>query len=150
MKQKNEKIKQEWLLHIKKINQFIKNDNYFLSNKEVLINLVKNKKYLSKFDCKLGFCQKKREEDSIKCTKFSTPQGFYEWVIMPFELKNATSNISKTMDNAFKHLNSFLVVYIYDMLVTSKTLEEHRDHLKIFVETAIKEGICLIRHCLVG
>ena len=47
------------------------------------------------------------------------------------------------MNNAFKHLNSFLVVYVDDILISSQTLEEHREHLKIFVETAIKEGICL-------
>ena len=41
MKHKNEEIKQEWLLTIKKLNQFTKIDNYFLPNKEVLINLVK-------------------------------------------------------------------------------------------------------------
>jgi len=43
MKQKNDKIKQEWLLTIKKFNQFTKTDNRFLPNKEFLINLVKNK-----------------------------------------------------------------------------------------------------------
>ena len=47
------------------------------------------------------------------------------------------------MDDAFKHLNSFLVVYVDDILISSQTLEEHREHLKIFVETAIKECICL-------
>jgi len=48
MKQKNKEIKQEWLLTIKKLNQFTKIDNYFLPNKEVLVNLIKNKKYFFK------------------------------------------------------------------------------------------------------
>ena len=47
------------------------------------------------------------------------------------------------MDNAFKHLNNFLVVYVDDILLSSDTLEEHRNHLNTFLETAIKEGICL-------
>jgi len=47
------------------------------------------------------------------------------------------------MDNAFKHLSSFLVVYVDDILISSQTLEEHCEHLKIFAETAIKEEICL-------
>ena len=47
------------------------------------------------------------------------------------------------MDNAFKYLNSFLVVYVDDILISSQTLEEHREHLKIFAKTAIKEAICL-------
>ena len=47
------------------------------------------------------------------------------------------------MDDAFKHLNSFLVVYIDDILISSNTLNEHRKHLNLFIETAIKGGICL-------
>ena len=45
------------------------------------------------------------------------------------------------MDNAFKHLNSFLV--IYNILISSITLEKYRDNLQQFAETTIKEGICL-------
>ena len=44
--------------------------------------------------------------------------------------------------NAFKHLNSFLVVYVDDILISSDPLEEHQEHLNTFLETAIKEGIC--------
>ena len=40
-------------------------------------------------------------------------------------------------------LNYFIVVYVDDILISSQTLEEHREHLKIFVKAAIKEGICL-------
>jgi len=47
--------KARMVINYKKLNQFTKTDNYFLPNKEVLINLVKNKKYFSKFDCKSGF-----------------------------------------------------------------------------------------------
>ena len=43
------------------------------------------------------------------------------------------------MDNNFKHLNNFLVVCDF---ITSNTLNEHRKHLNLFIETAIKEGIC--------
>ena len=47
------------------------------------------------------------------------------------------------MDNTFKYLNSFLVVYVDDILISSTTLEEHRGHLQQFAETARNEGICL-------
>jgi len=47
------------------------------------------------------------------------------------------------MDNTFKHLNSFPVVYVDDILISSQTRKEHREHLKAFAEIAIKEGICL-------
>jgi len=62
---------------------------------------------------------------------------------MPFGLKNAPGIFQRQMDNAFKYLNSFLVVCVDNILISSQTLKEHREHLKTFVETAIKEGICL-------
>ena len=77
-------------INYKKLNQFTKTDNYFVPNKEVLINLVKNEKYFSKFDYKSAFWQIKMEEDSVKYTRFSTLQRFYEWIVMSFGLKNAT------------------------------------------------------------
>jgi len=57
----NKVIKQEWLLIIKQLSQFTKTDNYFLPNKEVLINLVKNKKYFSKFDYNLANKNERRQ-----------------------------------------------------------------------------------------
>ena len=47
------------------------------------------------------------------------------------------------MDNAFRHLNSFLVAYVDNILISSTTLEEYWERLQQFTETAIKEGICL-------
>mgnify|MGYP001148411895 CR=1 FL=1 len=131
------------VINYKKLNQFTKTDNSFLPNKEVLINLVKNRKYFLKFDCKSRFWHIKMEEDSINYTGFSTSQGFYKWIVMPFGLKNTPKIFQRRMDDAFKHLNSFLVVKVDDILISSKTIEEHREHLKKFAETAIREGICL-------
>ena len=142
-KQNEEEEKLEWLSTIKKLNQFTKTDNYFLHNKEVLINLVKNRKFFSKFDCKSGFWQIKMEKTSIKYTDFSTSQGFYEWIVMPFGLKNVRRIFQRRMDDVFKYLNSFLVVYVDDILISSDTLQEHRVHLNTFLKTVIKEGICL-------
>ena len=61
---------------------------------------------------------------------------------MPFGLKNASRIFQRRMDNAFKHLNSFLVVYVDIILISSNTLQEHRKHLDLVIETTIKEGIC--------
>ena len=83
------------------------------------------------------------EEDSIKYTGFRTPQSFYEWIVMSFGLKNAPIIFQRRMDNSFEHLNSFLVVYVDDILISCQALEEHHEHLKTFAQTAIKEGICL-------
>ena len=62
---------------------------------------------------------------------------------MPFELKNAPRIFQRRMDNAFRHLNSCLVVYVDDILLSSNTFKERRKHLNLFIETTIKEGTCL-------
>ena len=62
---------------------------------------------------------------------------------MSFGPKNAPRIFQRRMDNAFKHLNSFLVIYVDDILISSTTIKEHREHLQLFAETAIKEGFCL-------
>jgi len=83
------------------------------------------------------------EETSIKYTGFSTPQGLYKWIVMPCGLKNVPRIFQPRMDNAFKQLNNFLIVYVDDIVISSNALDEHRKHLNLFIEATIKEGICL-------
>ena len=75
---KQVKEKARMIINYKELTKYTKFDGYFLPNKEVLINLVKNKTYYSKFDCKSRFWQIKMEENNIPYTAFSTPQGHYE------------------------------------------------------------------------
>ena len=93
--------KPRMVVNYKEFNKNTKFDGYYLPNKEVLINIAKNKKYYSKFDCKSGFWQIKLEDNSIPLTAFSTPQGHYEWLVMPFGLKNAPQIYQRRMDEVF-------------------------------------------------
>ena len=70
------------------MNKNTKFDGYYIPNKEILINLARRKNYYSKFHCKSGFWQIKMDNDSIPITK-SAPICHYEWMVMPFGLKNA-------------------------------------------------------------
>ena len=58
-------------------------------------------------------------------------------------IKICTYNVQRRMNNAFKHLNLFLVAYSDDILISSKTLKEHWEHLKTFAKTVLIEEICL-------
>ena len=78
------------VINYKEVNKKTKFDWYYIPNKAILINLAKGKNYYSKFDCKSGFWQIKMDNDSIPITTFSTPRGLYEWMVMPFEIKNGT------------------------------------------------------------
>ena len=74
---------------------------YFLPNKETLIHKTKGKKLHLKFDCKSGFYQIKMAEDSKPLIAFSTPQGHYEWNVLPFRLKNTPQLVTPQILGVF-------------------------------------------------
>ena len=74
-----------------------------------------------------------KEEDRFK-TSFSIPSGHYEWNVMPFGLKHAPSKLQKVMDQVFKPYFDWLIVYIDDILVFSKSIDENLKQLYIFIK----------------
>jgi hypothetical protein len=74
-------------------------------------------------------------------TAFTTPFGHYEWNVMPFGLKNAPSEFQNIMNDIFNPFIHFTIVYIDDVLIFSKSIEEHWKHLNAFLDT--------IKHSLV-
>jgi hypothetical protein len=63
-------------------------------------------------------------------TAIITKSGLYEWTVMPFGLKNATSTFTRTMTEVFKDLgNSFLKIFVDDLNVHSEGWHDHLQHL---------------------
>ena len=76
------------------------------------------------------------KEDHLKTT-FQTKWGTYAYENMPFGLTNVGATFQQAMDIAFKGLiNKFVVVYLDDITVYSKTREDHVPHLKAIFESA--------------
>jgi len=70
--------------------------------------------------------------EDIKKTALITKTGLYEWMVMPFGLKNATSTFTRTMSEVFKDLGSkFLKVFVDDLNVYSESWGEHLQHLNV-------------------
>lgn len=83
------------------------------------------------------------DEESVPWTTFLVPGGLYEWLIMPFELKNAPATFQRKMDPCFAGMEKFTAVYIDDILVFSDTEEEHAKHLMQVLEVCEKNGLTL-------
>ena len=69
---------------------------------------------------------------------------------MPFGLKNASSEFQKIMNDIFNPYMKFIIIYIDDILVFSKTIELHFKHLNIFKQIVIQNGLVIskTKRCL--
>lgn len=100
--------------------------------KEDLLDRLKGKKYFTTIDLQEGFHHIKVADDSIKLTSFVTPMGQYEYLRMPFGLKNAPSVFQRFINNIFRSLivNDKLFVYMDDLLIATDTVCDHLEILK--------------------
>jgi hypothetical protein len=89
----------------------------------------------SKIDLRSSYPQIKIREEDIPKTALSTRHGLYEYLVMSFCLTNAPAHFMHLMNSIFmEELDKFVVVFIDDMLVFSKSKKEHEEHLRIVLQ----------------
>ncbi|GJW37562.1 putative nucleotidyltransferase, ribonuclease H [Tanacetum coccineum] len=128
------------------LNRITVRNKYLLPRIDDLFDQLQGAKFFSKIDLGSGYHQLRVKEQEISKIAFRTRYGHYEFLVMLFGLTNAPAVFMDLMNRVFhEYIDKFVIVFIDDILVYSKTREEHEDHLRIVLEILRqKEALCKI------
>lgn len=127
-------------LDSRQLNKVTKRDTYPLPRVSYILDNLRNAKFLSTFDLKSAFWQIELDESSKEKTAFAVPgRGLFHFKVMPFGLVNASQSQQRLMDLLFHALEGKVWAYQDDIVVCSKTFEEHLEILKR-VSNILKEA----------
>ena len=115
---------------------------YPLPRIDDLFDQLQGASVFSKIDLRSGYHQLKIKETDILKMAFRTRYGHYEFLVMPFRLTNAPVAFMDLMNKVFHpYLDQFVIVFIDDILVYSKDVDEHAIHLRIVLQTLRDRGL---------
>jgi hypothetical protein len=102
---------------------------------DILFDQLARAKVFSEIDLRSGYHQIKIKPCDISKTAFSTRYGLYDYLVMSFRLTNAPAYFMYLMNSVFMpELDKFIVVFINDILIYSKTDEDHANHIRIVLQ----------------
>ena len=132
-------------IDLRKLNEQTVKDAYALPRIEDSLDSLNGSCIFTSIDLKAGYWQVELDKDSIPLTAFTVgPLGFYECVRMPFGLTNAPATFQRLMEMCLDdlHLN-WCIIYLDDVIIFSKTPEEHVKRLAAVFEKISKAGLKL-------
>ncbi|GJZ05733.1 putative reverse transcriptase domain-containing protein [Tanacetum coccineum] len=124
----------------RELNKLTVKNRYPLPRIDDLFDQLQGSSVYSKIDLRSGYHQLRVREEDISKTAFRTQYGHYEFQVMLFGLTNAPVVFMDLMNRVCKpYLDKFVIVFIYDILIYSKSKQEHEEHLKLILELLKKE-----------
>ncbi|GJZ82100.1 putative reverse transcriptase domain-containing protein, partial [Tanacetum coccineum] len=126
----------------RELNKLTVKNRYPLPRIDDLFDQLQGSRVYSKIDLRSGYHQLRVREEDISKTAFRTRYGHYEFQVMPFGLTNAPAVFMDLMNRVCKpYLDRFVIVFIDDILIYSKSRKEHEGHLKLILNLLKKEEL---------
>ncbi|GJZ54264.1 putative reverse transcriptase domain-containing protein [Tanacetum coccineum] len=126
----------------RELNKLTVKNRYPLPRIDDLFDQLQGSQFFSKIDLRSGYHQLRVHEDDIPKTTFRTHYGHFEFTVMPFGLTNAPAIFIYLMNRVCRpYLDKFVIVFLDDILIYSKTQEEHVEHLRLVLELLKKEKL---------
>lgn len=123
-------------IDFRRLNKITVRNKYPIPRIDDLLDALGSSKVFSTLDLKQGYHQLRLPDSDIPKTAFNTPFGHYEYVVIPFGLTNAPAAFQQYMNDLLRpYLGSSCLVYLDDIIVFSKTHEEHIRHLREVITT---------------
>jgi hypothetical protein len=122
-------------IDFRQLNKVTVKNKYPFPRIDDLFDQLKDAKIFSKIDLRSGYHQVRIKEEDINKTSFRTRYGHYEFTVVPFGLSNAPIVFMCLMNGIFReYLDKFVIVFLDDILIYSKSEEEHEKHLKMVLQ----------------
>lgn len=117
----------------RKLNEVSEKDAYPMPQIPSILNRLKEAKFVSAIDLKNGYWQIPIRADCRQFTAFTVPgRGLYQWRVMPFGLHSAPATFQRLLDQLItQECEEFAIAYLDDIIIFSKTFEEHLEHISI-------------------
>ncbi|GJX20666.1 reverse transcriptase domain-containing protein [Tanacetum coccineum] len=129
-------------IELQELNKLTIKNRYPLPRIDDLFDQLQGACCFSKIDLRSGYHQLRVREEDIPKTAFRTRYGHFEFTVMPFGLTNAPAIFMDLMNRVCKpYLDKFVIVFIDDILIYSKSEEEHEVHLKTILDLLQKEKL---------
>ncbi|GJR87466.1 putative reverse transcriptase domain-containing protein, partial [Tanacetum coccineum] len=126
----------------RELNKLTVKNRYPLPRIDDLFDQLQGSQFFSKINLRSGYHQLRVHEDDIPKTAFRNRYGHFKFTVIPFGLTNAPTIFMDLMNRVCRlYLDKFVIVFIDDILIYSKTKEEHVEHLRLVLELIKKEKL---------